>query len=293
MIDKIRNKLESRYGFKNISLVKLRGGDEKKLLFFVFEGANSIPVLCLKTGSSLNDNDLIKKEFDNLKSARGLLDEKMKETLPEPKELLEIDSRIFAVEEVFVGDQFSKDIKKGKLEDIFEWLCKFHKSNIVGSENISKSFWVDFLTGYKDKIKCLNNEDKFLLAIKNFVDKNWTHKDIKLDFIKQHGDFHFANIFYKKGQLKVIDWGNYGRVFLPAYDLMFFLNRQKNGLSEKDSFLLRYFELFSMPISLILVWIKFITLVEGFEKWSNFDEFVPYGVLDEYLDEEFLCLIQK
>ncbi len=259
MILSLKNKLSEKYNTKanDLNLVKTRGGSAEKILFFAFSGRQKSPFLCAKMSSSERFNSLIESEFNNLAAARNSLPDDLKTTIPEPLELTYINGHIVGLEECVPGRQAYPGMSFNDLEKVFNWLCQFHKANIVEKRTISKEFLSEVLSKYNLEGKTINN----ILEI-------WGDWSVEMPLIKQHGDFHFANVFFYGNALKIIDWANYGKVTLPAYDLLFFLRRQIGGIEGNKKTVIDYFNYFSIPEEVLEPWVKILGIVENLEKWS-------------------------
>ena len=259
MMQSIKNKLLGSYGNKasQLNLVKTKGGGIGKILFFAFLGRQKAPFLCVKASSLECYNDLIESEFNSLAAARNSLPYDLKMTIPEPLELTHINGHIVGLEECVSGRQAYPGMIFNDLEKVFNWLCQFHKANIVEKRTISKEFLSEVLSKYNLEGKTINN----ILEI-------WGDWSVEMPLIKQHGDFHFANVFFYGNALKIIDWANYGKVTLPAYDLLFFLRRQIGGIEGNKKTVIDYFNYFSIPEEVLEPWVKILGIVENLEKWS-------------------------
>lgn len=260
MILSIKNKLSDKYNIKTdeISLVKIRGGSAAKILFFAFSGRQKLPFLCAKTSSLERYNPLIKSESDSLISARNSLPDNLKTTIPKPLGLIDINSHLIALEEFISGRQANFQMNAADLRKVLDWLCHFHQENILERKMISKEFLNKTLSRY-------NLEDK----VDNDILEIWGDRSVKMPVIKQHGDFHFVNVFFQKGELRVIDWTNYSKIIFPAYDLLFFLRRQRGGIEANKKMIIDYFDYFSIPKEVLNPWIKILGIVENLEKWSR------------------------
>jgi hypothetical protein len=257
MIQFIKLELIRRLKISNVELVKLRGGGNAKVLFFAFFNNNRQPSLLLKTSCFREGNFLIKSEFDKLRSVKSVLPEDLKRTIPKQYGLLNINGYLVSSEEAVLGRQAGFDLSGDDLKKVFNWLCVFHRANILKQKEVNQNSLIEFLGKYGRKAE----------EAVDFVRKNWKFGNIKIPLIKQHSDFHFANVFFQNIGLKVVDWGNYGNVVFPAYDLIFFLRRQKKELTPDSEFLLEYFRRFSIPHAIIPFWIDFSVIVENLEKW--------------------------
>lgn len=282
MFDFLKNELRKRKPAKKVELVKVRGDGSAKVLFFAFFNNDFFPKWCLKTDSSL-----IKREFDNLIFLKDFLPDNLKETLPKPIDLFEADGRLISVEEAVIGWPASFQSGPRELKKVFDWLLDFHKANFIAKKMISQSFLMELLSGYQEAVPELKRDLRFLPAVKNFIEKNWP-EEMELPLIKQHGDFHFGNIFFKDISLKIVDWPNYGRVVLPAYDVIFFLRRQSEPDLENNKFLLDYFDFFSLPKEILSSWLKIEFIIEGLERWSKKGEFISSLALNNYFKEELV-----
>ncbi len=240
-------------------MIKLRGGSAGKILFLAFLDGRTLPDLCLKVSAFVGENSLIESEFNNLKEIRDALPKELKTAVPEPYFIFNMDGYAVAVEEAVNARQPDFNLGNKDLKKIFDWLCAFHKASILEEKEINKDFLIEFLSKYGDK----------KAEAVNFVEKNWNFGSVKIPLIKQHGDFHFANVFFQNDGLKVIDWGNYGNIILPTYDLIFFLRRQKGELAPGNEFLIEYFRRFSIPQETFLFWLDLCFIIENLEKWQK------------------------
>lgn len=273
-----------RHNGSPINLVKVRGGSEKKFLIFAFLNKGTNPFACLKAPSLDAHSYLIRQEFDNLKNAKNTLPDNLKNTLPSLYEPIVLGGKFISCEEAVKGIPDNRDNNKKKLENIFKWICQFHKSGIVGKMKFSKSFLIEIILKKEDCFKRFSDDGfYFQKKVVSFVDKIWPHGEIVLPIINQHGDFHHGNVFFQKNGLKVIDWANYSKVLLPAYDLFFYLKRQ-NYFVENHYLFSSYFNFFSLPPEIIPSWIKVLYLVDGLEKVSYYNK-ITSGMAEEYFKE--------
>ena len=229
-----------------------------KILFFAFSSHQETPFLCIKLSSLECYNDLIKSEFNSLASAKNSLPDNLKTSVPNPLELANINGHLIALEEFVSGRQASAQMDSRDLKKTFDWLCQFHKANIVGKKAVSKEFLNEVLSKYKLR----DITDNYVLEILEI----WGDRSVEMPIIKQHGDFHFANVFFQSKALKVIDWANYGKVVLPAYDLVFFLRRQNDGTEANKKMIIDYFNYFSIPEKVLEPWVKILGVIEKLEK---------------------------
>ena len=260
MITSIKNKLSEKYNIKTneLNLVKTRGGGAGKVLFFAFSGRQKTPFLCAKMSSLERYNVLIESEFNSLAAAKNSLPDNLKITVPNPLELTCVNGRLMALEEFVLGRQAGPYMDSQDLNTVFDWLYRFHKANIVGKKTVSQGFLSEVLSKY-------NLEDK----TDNDILKIWGNLSVQMPIIKQHGDFHFANVFFRENTLKIIDWANYGKIILPAYDLVFFLRRQRGGIEANKKMIFDYFNYFSIPEKVLEPWVKILGIIENLEKWSR------------------------
>jgi hypothetical protein len=256
MFETIKKELSKKTSGKNIGLVKLRGGGKNKVLFFAFADNSTLPFLCLKAPSFPDQNHLIELEFKNLQGAVDALPKELKNTVPTPLYLFEADGYRISVEETVNAKQAGFNMKGGEINRVADWLRTFHKSGMAGKAVIDKNFLANLLLKYK---KADSETINLVLDI-------WGGRSAELPLIKQHGDFHFANIYFSDKFLKVIDWSGYGNVILPAYDLIFFLRRQKKGINENEKIIRDYFDYFSIPQEIFYQWIKILEIIENLEK---------------------------
>jgi hypothetical protein len=184
------------------------------------------------------------------------LPEGLKNTTPTPFYLFEVDGCLVSAEEAISGRQADFDMGNDEVRKVVDWLCVFHKSGIAGKVVVDKNFLANLLSKYK---KIDSETINLILDI-------WGNRSVELPLIKQHGDFHFANIYFSDKFLKVIDWSGYGNVVLPAYDLVFFLRRQKKGIDGNEKIIRDYFDYFSIPQEIFHPWIKILEIMENLEK---------------------------
>jgi len=285
MISVIKQELLKIFGAKEVELLKIRGGSNNKLVFFVFFNGSEQPAICLKMSSTRINNYLLRLEFDNLKSVYDLLPANLKNTIPQPDKLLEIDGYLISLEEAVIGRQLSNQAAPPDLKKVFDWLCQFHKSNIISEIVISKNYLINLLACYQNSIQLLKNKRQFWTAVKNLIEQIWP-SDVAMPLIRQHGDFHFGNIYFKEDKLKVVDWANYNKVTLPAYDATFFLRRQSAEV-DAEKWLTEYFIFFSLPKDLIPAWRKLLLLIEGLEKLSRTHNSFSQQIFEEYFRHWF------
>lgn len=261
MFEFIKKELAKKLSGENICLVKVRGGARHKALFFAFLNNEALPRLCVKVPSFANQNHLIESEFKNMQNAREILSQELRDSVSTPLFMLELGERRASVEETVNAKRANFDSKGGDIEKIFGWLRVFHKSGAAGKMAINGDFLAELLSKYKNAGE---ETKKLVLDI-------WGGRSIEMPLAKQHGDFHFANIYFSGDSLKVIDWSNYGKINLFAYDAVFFLRRQKKGIASGKKFLENYFGYFSVPKDIIEPWVKILEIIDDLEKTEKYE----------------------
>ena len=188
---------------KDIEIIKTQNGlahPHKKLVFYVFKGQSAQPDLVIYASRYPQANDILEQSIKNIELNHDF----------SPKILFKSHYQDI----LFVGLEYiagqSLDLNNHSHLDLaFDYLVKKYNNN---KNNPSKS-----LSQYYQAIK-----EKFL-ATGQEVDPNWEKRisqvsDIKLPTISQHGDFQDNNLFVVEGQLKIVDWDDYGFIDWPLFD---------------------------------------------------------------------------
>ncbi len=218
---------------ESVRVVKLRGGQGGKVLFFVFLNGAKNPAYCLKMASRQADNSLIEAEFNALKQARNLVGE-IAGTLPASIKALSIGGYFISCEEAVWGRQMPKAAGVKELVMVSDWIIELHQAGFVEKKEITKDFLASMINRYRQAIPGFNEEKFPAEKINIFLEGIWPGKAL-MPLMRQHGDLHFANIFIRGDKLKVVDWGGWSRLNLPFYDLIFFLERQEISAGQRPA----------------------------------------------------------
>jgi len=248
---------------EHLDFLKTHAGQatrNKKVGFFVFAG--KLPIIFIKTVREKAHNQTIENEFKTLTKAYQLV---KNDSIPRPIHCEIYQEISFSLEEAFVGKQFHSFRSESDLNKFLEWFFGFQKSMLTGEilngNNLGKHF--------KDIV------EKFLSAyaldedLKNsilyLVGKFGNFDNVRLQLINQHGDLTPDNVLDCDGKIKVIDWANFGKINLPLFDLLVFLQRwsKTRDISFIDKYSLiigRYLDEFGIDRNLLerLVFIHYL-----------------------------------
>lgn len=207
---------------KGLDFLKIHAGQaarNKKVGFFVFN--NDKPVIFAKTVRESKYNKVIEDSFERLKNIYKNLSD---ESVPKPIHLGSYEGIDFSLETAIVGKQFHSCKKQKDLERFLRWFFEFQE-RMMKKEKLTSSqlkYYVDRLVGGFLKLYKLEKDQEELVEALASKAKEGAKS---LSLIAQHGDLTPDNIISDKGKIKVIDWDNFGKIDLPLFDLLVFLQR--------------------------------------------------------------------
>lgn len=186
----------------------------KKVGFFVF--AKNEPIIFAKTIRESQHNKIIEDGFGRLKNIYKKINDG---SVPRPLYLGDYQGATFSLETAIIGKQFHSCKKQKDLEKFLKWFFKFQRLMKQKKKLNIDSFVKKFLDLYE-------SEKNLRELIKELV--SGLKRDIgvlSLPSIIQHGDLTPDNVINDRGETKVIDWDNFGKIDLPLFDLLVFLQR--------------------------------------------------------------------
>lgn len=207
---------------KGLDFLKTHAGQatrNKKVGFFVF--GKEKPIIFIKTVRESGYNKIIEDGFEKLKSVYKSLSDG---SVPKPIYLGNYQGIVFSLETAIVGKQFHSCKKQKDLERFLDWFFKFQNS-MAKKERLSSDqskYYVDRLVDGFLKLYKLEKDSGELIEI--LASKTKEGAD-SLPLIIQHGDLTPDNVINDRGEIKVIDWDNFGKIDLPLFDLLVFLQR--------------------------------------------------------------------
>ena len=209
---------------KGLDFLKTHAGQavrNKKVGFFVF--ANNKPIIFAKTIRENRYNKTIESGFDRLKSIYKYLEN---ESVPKPIYLGNHQGIAFSLETAILGKQFHSCKKQKDLKKFLEWFFEFQRL-MIQKKKISGSQLKKYIDELVKKFFDLYELEKDLRElIKDLAEELKRNIDaLSLPLIVQHGDLTPDNVLSDKGKIKVIDWDNFGKIDLPLFDLLVFLQR--------------------------------------------------------------------
>lgn len=200
--------------------LKIHAGEgwrSKKVGFFVFN--NKKPVIFVKTVRQEEDNKLIEENFACLKK----IYEVDKQSVPQPLYLGDCQGLKFSLETAIIGRQFHSCKKEADLNSFLSWFYDFQKSmkqeKSISLNNELERLANRFIDLYQPVEETKDLINKLAKELKTDVD------NLILPAIIQHGDLTPDNVLNDGGQIKVIDWDHFGKIDLPLFDLLTFLQR--------------------------------------------------------------------
>lgn len=218
-----REKWTSGVKPKRLDFLKTHAGQatrNRKIGFFVF--ANKEPIIFAKTVRESKYNKIIEDGFEKLKSIYKILND---DSTPKPIYLGNHQGIAFSLETVIVGKQFRNWKKQGDLEKFLNWFFKFQKlitqkeKKMIQARDFLSELVRKFLTLYKIE----KDSEQLIVEIHRSLERDINQ--MALPSIIQHGDLTPDNVINDKGKIKVIDWDNFNKIDLPAFDLLVFLQR--------------------------------------------------------------------
>lgn len=184
-------------------------------VFLVFKDEEKIPFIAIK----YSETDSMEQEFSNLQRINKLIPD----ATPRPYFLEKIENYHLLAQDFKPGTNmtnlhFSEELLKITLNT----LIKFHKAVNKGN------FWFDNQNIDELVIKPISqflkiNPGRLLKSELNELAQliKRTGKIEILPYIPQHGDFCLVNLIfdYKTNRIYIIDWEDFGKSYLPLYDL--------------------------------------------------------------------------
>lgn len=194
----------------------------KKVGFFIFKIKK--PIFFVKTVRESKHNEIIKKSFEKSKSIYRYLNDG---SVPKPFYFGNYQKIYFYIETALYGKQFHSCKTKKDLEEFLNWFFDFQRL-MVKKGNGGSIKLTEYIDNLVIKFCDLYEIEKELKELtKNIISK----KDIdnlQIPLIPQHGDLTPDNVLSDKGKIRVIDWDNFGKINLPLFDLLVFLQRWSN-----------------------------------------------------------------
>lgn len=270
---------------RRLDFLKTQAGSpmrNKKVGFFVFNKKK--PVIFVKTVRESTYNPIIEDGFEKLKNVNKYLSDG---SVPKPVYLGNYEGVTFSLETAIAGRQFHSCKSKKDLDNFLGWFFRFQKlmaqKELMNSAQLRE--YVDVVINKFFSLYPLKPELKELIKE--------TAKDIKKDIrdnlstllIYQHGDLTPDNVLDDNGKIRVIDWDNFGKIKLPLFDLLVFLQRwsQIRDVSFAPKYLdiiNRYLEEFKADKRVLRVLIFLHYLLDFIRKK---DDLIDYD--KEYLSE--------
>lgn len=213
---------------RRLDFLKTHAGQairNKKVGFFVFN--KNKPVIFVKTVRKASYNKIIEDSFKKLKNIYKYLSNG---SVPKPIYLGNHQGIVFSLEDAILGKQFHNCKKQKDLEKFLEWFFKFQRS-MVQKEKINSNRLKDYINKLVNKFLSLYKLERDLKELIKYL-AGELKKDIdglSLPLISQHGDLTPDNVLNDKGKIKIIDWDNFGKIELPLFDLLVFLQRQRGA----------------------------------------------------------------
>ena len=208
----------------HLDFLKIHAGQatrNKKVGFFVFN--KQIPIIFVKTIRESKDNMIIEEEFEKLKNAYKKNNERL---APKPIYLGEYQSMKFSLEEAVVGTQFHSFNKEKHLNLFLNSFLDF-QARMEKEKKLTKEELSHYLEKLSDGfIKLFKTEDYLTNLIKNITKTLKNNNLSVMPLISQHGDLTPDNVLINnQREVKIIDWDNFGKIELPLFDLLVFLQR--------------------------------------------------------------------
>jgi hypothetical protein len=207
---------------EHLDFLKTHAGNatrNKKVGFFVFN--NKRPFIFVKTVRENRYNYIVEDEFKNLEKIYGLLNGI---SVPKPIYRGDYQGMIFTLEGAVVGTQFHSFKKTDDLNRFWGWFLSFQKLMASGDRldgDELNAYFTEVVERFLN-IYSLGEESR-----KQIIDlaKSFEGNIGGLALISQHGDLTPDNVLDSNGEIKAIDWGNFGKINLPLFDLLVFLQR--------------------------------------------------------------------
>jgi hypothetical protein len=234
----------------NLDFLKTHAGQairNKKVGFFVFN--HNKPIIFAKTVRDKKLNSIITDGFDKLKAINGCLKDN---SVPEAICCDHYQDTAFSLEGAINGKQFHSFKRPEDLKKFLEWFFRFQQSMKNGKEMNGDRLQEYLASLVNDFIRAYCLEDDLVSLINNIVgDLRQEINSLKLPLVVQHGDLTPDNALIDNNQVKVIDWDNFGKINLPLFDLLVFLQRWSairniDFLVKYNSVIQKYFDEFSI-----------------------------------------------
>ncbi len=209
---------------KGLDFLKIHAGQairNKKVGFFAFY--NDKPVIFAKTVRESKYNKIIEDNFEKLENIYKYLDNG---SVPRPIYLGNYHGIVLSLETVILGKQFHSCKKQKDLKKFLKWFFKFQRL-MMQKEKINSNQLKDYVDELVSKFLNLYKLERDLKELIKKISQNLKNDigGLVLPLIAQHGDLTPDNVLNDKGKIKVIDWDNFGKIELPLFDLLVFLQR--------------------------------------------------------------------
>lgn len=210
---------------KRLDFLKTQAGSpmrNKKVGFFVFNKKK--PVIFVKTVRESKYNPIIEDGFEKLKNVNKYLSDG---SAPRPIYLGNYEGVAFSLETAIVGKQFHSCKSRKDLNNFLGWFFRFQKlmaqKELMNGAQLREH--VDAVVNKFFSLYPLKPElQKLIKEMAEDVKKDISD-NLSMSLIYQHGDLTPDNVLDDNGKIRVIDWDNFGKIKLPLFDLLVFLQR--------------------------------------------------------------------
>lgn len=285
MIDFLKNYISKNYSDwlrepkGRLDFLKLQAGESwrnPKVSFLIFE--NKKPICFVKTVRDAQYNFLIENGFINFKKAYDLLKtSSLAESISIPFLIDEYQGVKFSIESTAKGPRLSSCDNRKSLKKVLKWLIEFQSfaKETAALDVPVEIYFKDILKKFLETFQI--KEQEFASFLQTKLAKHLNNCPVeKITPIFQHGDFTPDNIILKDENLFVIDWDNYGKIDLPAFDLLTLLERWRDDFYfKKDksviNFYLRNFGIDEKLLPLIYFGYELYSLIRKRNTLKSFD----------------------
>jgi len=208
-------------------------GKGNKVLFFIFENKNKIPIVVIKTVRSKSDAMVIQNGNKNLNYLNSLIEGTPYSSMF-PKALMFYSDKdvLFNAETVCTG-------RKAKSSDIEKIIKQYFSFSKHICKSLSDNFKIDFAYGEK-LIRQLEGKEETINELISYLKELWKDEGYVLPKVPQHGDVTIDNVLINKKFVMFIDCDIFGSIVLPGYDVFHFLTRSK--VANWQTYLIDYFQ---------------------------------------------------
>jgi aminoglycoside phosphotransferase (APT) family kinase protein len=221
-----------------------RRNRKRRLVVFAFSESDRQPIGVIKVSRTPTERNRIDAEQSALASIRGLLDNDMKASLPEPLACLEAANSRLGVETYLNGERRARGFTERRrvLELAASWITEFHRQTEIsrgpwGSAECEK--WiVKPIAEYRLKFEAGDPEHRLFEAL---IAHGRELRGETLPLVWCHGDFNESNVLFTDATLRVVDWES-ATVGLPLFDLLYFAANWMYRLTEPAGRLRRFRE---------------------------------------------------